>query len=575
MAIAAGEIDGVPAYWWRDPGGAPADGPYSAGLVFRTGAADETLATRGVTHLLEHLVLYPLFTGAGTHVNGETGPLFTTFVTRGDADKVTGFFQTVCATLRDLPVSRVEKEKQVLRAEEAGNDRSMTALLWRHRYGAQGYGLLSFPELGLDRVSAGVLEAWAARGFTRGNAAFWLTGGEPPAGLGLDLTRGERVPVPDLSAVRPGPGYFNAAVSGPGLCAVVERSDAAQAYQSVLADRLISELRYDQALTYSPSAQYQVRDGQHAHLLVSADGTSESVSVLTAEFLRLLTRLRDQPVDAEEVRRAVDRMSRPWENPAATGIQALVRRAAENTLLGRADVTPAERRRLLAAVEPGDVRRVAEEVLASGTVVLPRKQRPFIAGLPRASWFTESPVDGREKAHVDAPFETDQLVLGAEGVRVRSENHTRTVRFGTCAALLMLPDGARSLIGRDAVEIPVEPAMWRLKHDDIARIDEAVPRDRHVRVPSRAPGKIPAPGTRVWLRAAGRLVDNVVLAIGVTLAVLVGVPLIIGQFSREAGFIAVVCLAVPLLAGVGVRKTLRVLVWRAAARRIARAGRGR
>ena len=43
------EVDGVPTLL------APRNGPLAAGLTFRVGQADETLATAGITHLLEHL----------------------------------------------------------------------------------------------------------------------------------------------------------------------------------------------------------------------------------------------------------------------------------------------------------------------------------------------------------------------------------------------------------------------------------------------------------------------------------------------------------------------------------------
>jgi hypothetical protein len=42
-------VDGVPAFWTHAGGG------MAAGLVFRVGRADESLARGGVTHLIEHL----------------------------------------------------------------------------------------------------------------------------------------------------------------------------------------------------------------------------------------------------------------------------------------------------------------------------------------------------------------------------------------------------------------------------------------------------------------------------------------------------------------------------------------
>jgi hypothetical protein len=45
------EVDGIPCFW--------ADLPeeFEARLSFRVGAYDETLATRGATHLIEHLAI--------------------------------------------------------------------------------------------------------------------------------------------------------------------------------------------------------------------------------------------------------------------------------------------------------------------------------------------------------------------------------------------------------------------------------------------------------------------------------------------------------------------------------------
>ena len=46
-----GSLDGVSAIW-TDSGG-----PFTAGIVFRVGRADEPLPHTGITHLAEHLAL--------------------------------------------------------------------------------------------------------------------------------------------------------------------------------------------------------------------------------------------------------------------------------------------------------------------------------------------------------------------------------------------------------------------------------------------------------------------------------------------------------------------------------------
>ncbi len=48
--------------------------PLCAGLIFRTGSADETLMTRGRTHLIEHMVLSVINNGGS---NGFLDNLFT------------------------------------------------------------------------------------------------------------------------------------------------------------------------------------------------------------------------------------------------------------------------------------------------------------------------------------------------------------------------------------------------------------------------------------------------------------------------------------------------------------------
>ena len=127
----------------------------------------------------------------------------------GGPDEIVRYFAGVCESLRDLPLERLETERNVLRSEAAS--RSRTPLdqigLWRH--GARDYGLLSYPEFGLDRLAAADVVAWSARWFTRPNAVFWMVGEEIPPGLRLALPDGARMPLPTPSSALPDcPSYF-------------------------------------------------------------------------------------------------------------------------------------------------------------------------------------------------------------------------------------------------------------------------------------------------------------------------------------------------------------------------------
>src|SRR4051794_7110628 len=111
---------------------APTAGPMRAGLTFRVGTADETLARSGITHLLEHLALAPLGL-TDYHFNGATAPTFPSFYMQGSESDIAGFLPSVCRTIHDLPMARLEVEKEILRTEwsSRGNTAVDALPLWR------------------------------------------------------------------------------------------------------------------------------------------------------------------------------------------------------------------------------------------------------------------------------------------------------------------------------------------------------------------------------------------------------------------------------------------------------------
>jgi zinc protease len=561
--VCAGNVDGVPVFWIP---GVTSDDEYVAGLVFRVGRVDETLATSGITHLIEHLVLHSLGADDTKHVNGHTEALTTTFVTRGSADEIASFFHTVTAGLRELPSERIEHEKRVLRAEGASSKPSTSEVILRHRYGTEGYGLLSFPEMGLDAAGPGELAAWVNRGFTRGNAALWLAGGPPPARLRLDLPDGGRMPVPAMPVtIRSSPAYFNANVAGPGFCGLVRRSTAAQVYGMILPARLNAELRHKQALSYSPSAVYSVRDGKYAHILAGADGVDGSVAILVSEFIRMIARLRDKPVDDVDLKSVADRMITTWESPRSRLSQA--QRAAQNELLGRENNTVETWKDQLAAVSPEDVQRVAAEAFDNGVFALPRGQEPFRAEIRHVPWFSSSTVAGHHARSADAPFVSTRLILGTEGVSIGDADHALTVRYDQCAAVRVWSDGARQLIGADGISVIVEPTLWHLPSGAISRIDASVPRERHVTMPYRERNQIPHPGTTTGMRILGRALKEPLAATAITLVFVVGLPLLIGQFSATAGLVTGGIMLLTVFTSLSIMREMRARLWLAAAKR--------
>ncbi|GAB3942839.1 hypothetical protein GCM10027614_30590 [Micromonospora vulcania] len=211
------DVDGVPTLL------APTGGPMHAGLTFRVGTADETLGRAGITHLLEHLALAPLGL-ADYHVNGSTAQVFTTFHTQGSGADIAAFLTAVCGHLSDLPLARLDVEKEILRTEWSSRGAAATDDIPLWRYGARDYGLTSYPEWGLGALTADDLRQWAARWFTRENAVLWIAGGQVPAGLRLALPAGTRQPVPVASSALPRtPAYFVGGSRAVVLDSVVRR----------------------------------------------------------------------------------------------------------------------------------------------------------------------------------------------------------------------------------------------------------------------------------------------------------------------------------------------------------------
>jgi predicted Zn-dependent peptidase len=321
-------VDGVPVFWTES------GGEMLAGLMFRVGRADESLARGGITHMIEHLALYPVGVEAAKHYNGQVDAVTTTFLRRGTAAEIAEFFRAVCTNVRDLPGERLERERQVLRTEADGRRPGVADLLFTKRYGADTYGLPAYPEYGIGAVQAPDLKAWSGRYFTRGNAALWVAGGKPPSGLALDLPDGPAVPAPQPGGKPPPtPAYANAPVQGVAWSAVLGRSPAAQTFAAILDRRLRQELRHEQALAYSPSVAYAVRDQQVAHVLAVVDGLPDVHSLLVSAFIREIERLADKDVSEDELGSAIDSLL-----PKADTSRAAIRwvtSAARNSVMGR------------------------------------------------------------------------------------------------------------------------------------------------------------------------------------------------------------------------------------------------
>ncbi|MEU0273367.1 insulinase family protein [Streptomyces sp. NPDC006307] len=490
-------IDGVRTVFAHRPG------PASAGLLFRVGSADETLATRGITHLVEHLALHRHgIDGAGPHhYNGTTDATHTHFHVTGDRSEIVAYLNDVCAALRDLPVERMETEKEILRTEAAGRGTGPHSDLPLWRYGAQGHGLTSYRELGLPRLDASAIRHWAATRFTRENAVLWIAcdspSGDLPEGLDVELDlrlpSGPRHPMPAVTSALPHtPAYFHGDDGVVVLDAVVRRSTAAAVFSDVLGKALFRELRQKGGLSYTADSDYTYRDADFATITALADALPQKQDAVIGGFIDVLAALRAGRVDETDFAAVRAARRKMYEVPdlAAAQLPAYALGLLTGHPLPGDDAYLAE----LDALTPADLHAVAQEVWANALLKVPGDRGADWAGFHEAPSQSAEVLPGRRHA-----YRTDSraaLIVGAEGVSLVSPGNRASVRYDQCAAMLVYADGGRSLIGLDGMSVPVEPTLYELTPDALAPIDAAVPQHVVVPMPARSPDRIPQPQPR-------------------------------------------------------------------------------
>ena len=273
------EVDGVPVFT------APGPERATAALIVGVGVRDETFATLGVTHLVEHLVMGAL-PKSHLECNAMVDVETTSFVATGRPDRVAGFLAAVCAAIGDLPTDRIALETGVLEAENCAGSHPTAAVLWGARFRLAGPGLA----LAGGGVPATLTEeqvrAHVRRWFVGGNAALaWH--GPAPEGLRLPLPDGPR-PARPVPAARPqtGPVWTTGPTAGVGLLVRSDRAPdtALTVALDVLEERMRDVARHQRGLSYhSETVVVDVAPGhREVALLVDAREGQE------AEVARLL-----------------------------------------------------------------------------------------------------------------------------------------------------------------------------------------------------------------------------------------------------------------------------------------------
>jgi hypothetical protein len=506
------EVDGVPTFWM------PVEGPLTASLMFRVGRADEQLATGGVTHLVEHLALYPFGAAqARFPFNGYVDAVTTLFTVQAGEEDVVAFLNGVCTNLHSLPLDRLDVERSILRSEASQHmPTGPLASMLRWRYGARTFGLTCYEEFGLHHLGPAAVTAWAGQNFTRGNAALWLSG-SPPSGLSLSLPAGERraTPVPS-SALTGLPSWYAEGTGAASMLTIVQRSTAAQLLGYLLDLRLRATLRYELGVSYSPYVGYDPRTGEDASLVMVAEAVEGHEASVAEGMAAALSAVAAGQLDEKDLG--------PWRSRATdmqrdlNGRRGFLHARCWNHLQGGEEWTWPQLVQEMHDVTAADVASAAAEAASNAIYRVPEGQAPPLEGLVPAPVWSSEAFSGREfpvvRMSTEDPLHV--LVVGASGVSVRlADGNVTSVPFADCEALLRWPDGHRALLGADAFVIEIDPSVWIDGAEATALVDTAVDPDRYVDMP-QLPDE----------RGQGPVVTEPVLGWVITLVALVVVPLI-------------------------------------------------
>ncbi|OCI31975.1 M16 family metallopeptidase [Oerskovia enterophila] len=487
--VSSSTVDGIPVLFAARA--IEQDGQRTAGLFFRVGSADETLATAGITHLVEHLALHGRQLAEGHH-NGVTAEGYTLFHVHGTDEEVVAYLNGVCAALTDLPTSRMDVEKQILRTEAQRRAGGPFRPMRQWRYGAQTYGLAGYDELGTRRLGADDVRAWAGERFTRDNAVLFVTGDALPEGLDLSLPSGARIPAPTASSALPQtPAFFQGEDGHVVLDAVVERSAAAIVLAQVAARALFRDLREVGGYSYTADGDYSRRDATHATFTLYADALPQQQGAVVGGMIDTLARLRLGVIEQAELDAVRVPLLKWLDSPDLAA--DLLPTYALDVLLEHPVKTPETSRAELEAVTVEDLRRVAEDVWAGALLQVPGRAGAEWAGLAVAPQWSAAAVEGIRYPRVDNPDVA--LVIGLAGVSLTTPDGAATVLFEDCQLLSARPDGARHLIGADGFAVAIEPTLHvGLNGPSIEQgVDARVPEHLVARLPARDPQEIPQP----------------------------------------------------------------------------------
>lgn len=490
--ISSSVIDGVPVRWTEQPG------RFAAALIFRCGVRDETFATAGISHLVEHLA-FAAIPVPDHEFNGEVALGITEFTFEGTPEEVAESLTAVCESLADLAAGRVKeallaRERAVLEAEGTTSPvPPEVADALSHQYGLAGPGLAGVETTYLDQLSAADVSKHAAEYFTRGNAIL-VCSAAPPAGLRLPLPEGPRKPLRQADRVNdPEPAeYAHGSKKAVLSFRIPGERDASTAiaplvYQS-LERRIHDGLRRREGLVYGAQCFDLIAD-EHGMLMVTIiDAAPHKAAKAVRRIIDELRSLRDTGVTPDEVRRCANRFASDLAEPGAEQDGAYQSAVAE--LCGLPPRLLADYAAALETYTPTQSADLLAELESTLLVGLPEQAIPEDVNVQTGVVFPprrtakKTPVQGRiyKRAllarFAGAPADV-RLVIGEKGLTSTMLGETTTIHWNEIVGLEREPFSGgvegMTLSTRDAFHLGFVSAWFRRGEEAFAQIRSAIP----------------------------------------------------------------------------------------------------
>jgi zinc protease len=462
-------IDGVPAYIGDQ------QGHVAAGISFRVGTADEEALDRGLTALIAELAAIDV-----ENVEFDVGAARTSFVARGRADAVSAALGAVCAAIGAFDDADLGQLADTILDEPQPVPPLQTTLLGL-RFGAQAYGTIAIPPLALLRVDGAIARAWAARFFTRGNAALWSTG--PLAStVELPLPPGDRTATPAptepecaLPAWCPN-AWVDSTFRDAVDCSIVASGvDATTVALRAFATEVVERLHETRLRGREPEITIDAWSDELAHVSVSLDTLAHGNDGIEC-ILGSLDDFADLGPDPDELADAITEIQMTSTEPANV--------AAVAEMLANDELRTGRARNLdefLAAIEAVTAEQVAAafDVMRGDIIVTTPSTAeivdPRFTLLETATGLALDGTQYRRATVSGAPDDDARLTVGPDGVTYVSADELLTVCYEDCVAAVTYPDHSITLFDIDGTTIEIAEADWRDGERAFAAIEAAVP----------------------------------------------------------------------------------------------------